>query len=113
MISFIFKYIIFCRKAWESLGEMAPDVAQKEFCNILETKVPSYEAFVKKRKEDIEAEIERQRKEEEERKRKEEAARKLKEEQEQIRKEEEERIRLSLEAEKLRLQQEEKALVDF
>eukprot|EP00111_Clytia_hemisphaerica_P018392 TCONS_00054381-protein len=95
------------RKAWEALGDTAPDVAKERFCEILEKNTQTFVPFVEARKRLIEAEIERKRKEEEERLRREEEERRRKEEADRIRKEEEERIRLALEAERLRIKEEE------
>ena len=86
---------------------MAPDVAKEKFCQILESNTQTFIPFVEARKRQIEAEIERKRKEEEERIRREEEERRKKEEADRIRKEEEERIRLALEAERLRIKKEE------
>ena len=96
--------LIHFRKTWQSLGDMKSEDARKEFCQILEGCSPSYETFIQNKRREIERkrleEIERQRKLEEER------LRKL--EEERIRKEEEERIRLALEAERLKILEEEK-----
>ena len=89
------------RKAWQALGDMSKDVAQEQFCGILETSCPSYTDFITTRRAEIDIEIERKRVEEEERLRVE------AEEQERLRKEEEERLRLA-EEERLRLEEEEK-----
>lgn len=94
------------RKAWGALADMAPDVAKEKFCNTLEKNCPNYTEFVANRKREFEAEIERKRKFVEERKRKEEEERRRREEEEKIRREEEERIRLSLETERLKLEEE-------
>lgn len=97
------------RKAWEALGGISTDIAKERFCDILETTTQTYVPFVEARKRQIEAELEKKRKEEEERLRLEEEERKRKEEEERIRREEEERVRLALEAERLRIQEEEEA----
>ena len=77
------------RKAWEALQDMTAEVARQQFCDLLETKCPSYVVFIAEKKQEIEAEILRKKLEEEERIRLEQ------EELERKRKEEEERLRFT------------------
>lgn len=100
--------LIHFRKTWQSLGDMKSEDARKEFCQILEGCSPSYETFIQNKRREIDEEIERKRLEEIERQRKLEEERLRKLEEERIRKEEEERIRLALEAERLKILEEEK-----
>merc|ERR1712023_130888 len=60
------------KKAWEALGDMAPDVAKQNFCDILEQHCQEYVTYVSEKRAELDAEIERKRLEEEERLRKEE-----------------------------------------